>query len=175
MDTSNNTKISKLVLLYFFDNMEIPLTENTIVESCCSKNQWINYITCREIMIDLVDTGFVLKTTKNKEDYYSITGEGRDCLSYFFAKIPTSLRDEISSYVKENRIMFKRKQEYRTTYEQNTDGSYLVILRIVEPLGTQLELKINVANRKQAKDACKRWEEKASEVYASIYNILIDD
>ena len=178
MDTTYNTTISKLVLLYVFDNMEMPLTDETITEICCTENaekkQWISYITCKDIMADLLETGFIIEQGNEKEKYYSITADGRSCLSYFFTKIPTSLREEISAYIKENRLHYRRRQEYARTYYKNADGSYTVLARIVEPLGTKLELKINVANRGVAKQVYKRWEEKASEVYASIYNISID-
>ena len=184
MDTSNNTTISKLVLLYFFFFLEIPLTEETILKSCCSENEWISYITCREVMVDLIDSGFILemgkstsdKAAKNtKEKHYSITADGRACLSYFFSKIPISLRDDISAYVKANLIKFKRQQEYSHTFNANADGSYTVLLKIVEPLGTKLELKLNVANRGIAKQIVNRWEQKASDVYANIYETLIDN
>lgn len=175
MDTTNNTTISKLVLLYVFDNMEMPLTDATITEICCSQNSWISYITCKSIMSDLLETGFIMETSNSSGDkYFTITADGRSCLSYFFAKIPSSLRDEISAFIKENRLNFRRRQEYFRDYYKNADGSYTVLMKIVEPLGTKLELKLNVANRNVAKQIYKRWEEKASEVYASIYNILIE-
>lgn len=175
MDTANNTTISKLVLLFVFDNMEMPLTDASITEMCCSQNSWISYITCKEIMTDLIDTGFIIESTNTSgEKYYTITSDGRGCLSYFFMKIPTSLREEITTYIKENRLNFRRRQEYFRDYYKNADGSYTVLMKIVEPLGTKLELKLNVANRAVAKQIYKRWEEKASDVYASIYNILID-
>jgi len=175
MDTSNNTTISKLVLLYVFDNMEMPLTEKTILEMCCTQNSWISYITCKEVLSDLLETGFILEKESEKEKYYSITADGRSCLSYFFTKIPTSLREEILADIKKNRLDYRRKQEYFKDYYKNADGTYTVLMKIVEPLGTKLELKLNVANRGIAKQIYKKWEEEASEVYASIYNILIDD
>ena len=182
MDTSFNTTISKLVLLYVLDNMEMPLTDETITEICCTKiedktnpkPQWISYLTCKSIMTDLLETGFIIESGHDKEKYYSITADGRSCLSYFFTKIPSSLREEILAYIKKNRLHFRRRQEYFNTFNRNADGTYTVIVKIVEPLGTKLELKLNADNRGVAKQICKRWEEKASEVYASLYNILID-
>ena len=85
MDVSRNTTISKLVLLYVFDKMEMPLTENTITDMCCNRNSWISYLTCKEVVNDLVENGFILVSTNNSgEQYYTITTDGRSCLSYFF-------------------------------------------------------------------------------------------
>ncbi len=175
MDIANNTTVSKLVLLYVFDKMEMPLTEATVLDMCCFKNAWVNYITCKEILTDLIETGFIVQSKSASSDtYYTITNDGRSCLSYFFMKIPASLRDDISAYVKENRITFRRKQEYFTDYYKNEDGSYTVLMKIVDPLGTKMELKLNVANRAQARSIYKKWEDCAGQVYASLYDILMD-
>lgn len=175
MDISNNTTVSKLVLLYVFDKMEIPLTEATITDMCCNRNSWIGYLTCKEVISDLIENGFVVVTANNSgEEYYAITIDGRSCVSYFFMKIPASLRDEIDVFIRENRQKFRRKQEYFSDYYKNADGSYTVLMKIIEPLGTKMELKLNVANRGVAKHIYNQWEEHASQVYASLYDILID-
>lgn len=176
MDVANNAKISKLVILFVFDKMEIPLTEDTIIDMCCSQNSWISYMLCKEILADLVDSGFiVINNSKSGERYYTITTEGRMCLNYFFINIPASMREEISNYVKNNRLNFRRKQEYFRDYSRNDDGSYTVLLKILDPAGPKLELKLNVANRSNAQDIYKKWEEKASQVYGALYDILLEE
>jgi len=175
MDVSTNTTISKLILLYVFDKMEMPLTETTITDMCCNKNAWISYLTCKEVLIDLIENGFVVTSTNNSgEQYYTITTDGRSCLSYFFMKIPASIREEITIYVKNNRIAFRKKQEFFSDYYKNADGSYTVLMKSIEPRGTRMELKLNVANRGIAKVIYNKWEQKASQVFGSLYDILID-
>lgn len=175
MNIANNTTVNKLVLLYVFDKMEIPLTETTITDMCCNSNAWINYLTCKEVLNDLVENGFIVVSTNNSgEQYFQITTDGRSCLSYFFMKIPASLRDEINIFIRDNRQKFRRKQEYFSDYYKNADGTYTVLMRILEPLGTRLELKLNVANRAIAKVIYNKWENNASQVYGSLYDILID-
>ncbi|MCR5553713.1 MAG: DUF4364 family protein, partial [bacterium] len=60
-------------------------------------------------------------------------------------------------------------------YSRNEDGSYTVLLKILDPSGTKLELKLNVANRQIAQDIYKKWEQKASQVYGALYDILLDE
>lgn len=175
MDVANNSKISKLVVLYVFEKMEIPLTEETVLDMCCSQNSWVGYMLCKEIMVDLVDSGFIVVSSKTGEKYYSLTTEGRMCLQYFYISIPSSLRDEIANYVKNNSLNFRRKQEYFRDYSRNEDGSYTVLLKILDPTGAKLELKLNVANRSNAQNIYKKWEQKASEVYGALYEILLED
>ena len=73
-----------------------------------------------------------------------------------------------------NRQEYKRKQEYFKDYFQNNDGTYTVKLKILEPLGTKLELSLNVANRAEAKTVFNKWNKCAGEVYGELYRILID-
>lgn len=172
---TNSTTITKLILLYVFDKMEVPLTESTILNMCANQNDWVNYMTCRSVLADLVEIGFIHSLPNpSAEPFFTITADGRACLSYFFMKIPSSLREDISAYVKENRLNFRRKQEYFRNYYKNTDGTYTVLLRIVEPSSTVMELKLSVANRAAAKAIYEKWEKKASNVYSSIYDILIE-
>lgn len=169
-----DTTVSKLILLYVFDQMEIPITIETLNDMCCSQNDWLTYMTLTEVLPELVQANFVFLDNSSKTAYYKITSEGRDCLNYFFMKIPSSTRKDIGSYIKKNRQEYKRRQEYFKDYFQNKDGSYTVVLKILEPLGTKLDLKLNVSNRGEAKAVFNKWNESAGEVYASIYKLLID-
>lgn len=166
--------VGKLILLYVFDQMEIPVTSDTLIEMCCSQNNWLSYISLTQFLPELVDAGFVVLCNNSGTGYYKITQEGRDCLNYFFTKVPASTRNDISSYIKKNRQSYKRNQEYFRDYYKNKDETYTVNLKIVDPTGSKLELKLNVANRAEAKTVFNKWNSQASEVYSAIYKILIE-
>lgn len=170
MDQTTN----KLILLYVFDQMEIPVTIDTLNEMCCSQNNWLSYLSLTQALPELVDARFLTAYTSAGSEYYKITQEGRDCINFFFMKIPSSTRVKIGDYIKKNRQAYKRKQEYFRDYYKNKDGSYTVSLKIVDPTCSKLEMKINVANRAEAKMVFNKWNDQASEVYAAIYRILID-
>ena len=169
-----DTTILKLILLYVLDQMEIPVTNETLNEMCCSQNNWLSYMTLTEVLPELVDARFVVSCTNAGTEYYKITQEGRDCLNYFFMKIPSSIRKDIGTYIKSNRQSYKRKQEYFRDYYKNRDGTYTVNLKIIDPTCSKLELKLNVSNRAEAITVFKKWNESASDVYSAIYKILIE-
>jgi hypothetical protein len=54
------------------------------------------------------------------------------------------------------------------------DGTYTVLLRILAPMQPMLELKFVVPDRKTAHNICKKWEDKAAELYSAVYDTLID-
>ena len=172
------TTVYKLIVLLVLEKIEIPLTEQSIIDICYGKNNWINnYMECKEIIYNLVEVGFIYKTNGNsEEDRYTITYTGRNCLSHFYERINKDLRDQIAEYVKENRTAFKRSQEYVSTIDRNSDGSYTVCLKtrsalIDEPM---FELKIKAPSRQSAIGATNIWREKAPLIYENVYETLID-
>ena len=165
---------NKLLMLFVLDTMEITLTESSLAEMCTSINNWITYMDCILTLAQLAKAGFVYAKTHEKIKYYTITPDGRDCLSHFFSQIPASIRNEIKAFVKEHRMSYKRKQEYKRDFFRREDGSHTVKLKIVDHMQTTLELTLNVPTRAAAKKIHNKWEEKAAQVFLAINELLLD-
>lgn len=167
-----DSKIQKLVILFVFEKMAIPLSEATVLDICSSDNNWLTYMECKQYLAELLETNLVYKTTKG--DCFNITQDGTSCLTLFYTRIPSSLRDEITAYARENRMRYKKRQSYFCDYSKNADGTYTVILKINNESSTLMELKLVVANRQLAKYLYKSWVDKASQTYALIHDALLD-
>ena len=170
---------NKLILLFVLDKMEIPLTENSVIDITTSRNNWLTYMDCKDVLWQLIESKFIyFEQNPNYKDEgnYSITSEGRECLAHFFAKIPQSIRENISVFCKKNRMSFKRAQEYIGVYHKNNDGSHTIVLRINNPQDFQplLKIQLKVDSRRSAISACKKWQEKAPLMYESILENLLD-
>jgi len=171
--------LNKLIMLFVLDKMEIPLTEDSILDICSVKNDWIkNYMDCKAIIHELVESKLLYKlgNVEQGKELYSLSYEGRECLSYLYRRIPFETRESISQYLQINKLNVKSSQEYTATYNKNDDGSYNVILRIYEPLITvpMFELKIKAPSRQSANEAIHKWKSKAPNIYESIYENLIN-
>jgi hypothetical protein len=180
VDFVSDSTVNKLILLFMLEKMEIPLTENSILEICTNRNSWLNYMDCKEIIWQLLESNFIYKTSGTEPDntYYGLNETGMNCLAQFFLKIPASLREDIVSYAKENRMNYKRSQEYVSDFKKNDeDGSYTAILKIIEPRVSTplLELKIKTQSRNSAKIIAKKWHDKAPEIFENIFETLIDE
>lgn len=164
----------KLMLLFVFDKMEMPLSETTVEDLCCGKNDWLNVMDCRLAFSQLIEAGFIYRINANSghDALYTITPEGRVCLAHFFVRIPSSLRESVSECIKNNRMNYRRKQEYFSDYKKNADGTYTVMLKIVDAYNPVLDINLNVPNRNTAKVIYKKWEDKAAQVYSMLYDIF---
>ena len=168
---------NKLIILFVMEKMEMPLTENSIIEICSVKNTWINYMDCLDLLYQLSESKLIYKTEcKEGEMRYNLTFEGRDCLSYFYKRVPIALRDEMTEFCKANRLSIKQSQEYYANYTDADDGSYLVTMRIYESLISKplFEIKAKAPTRQSAEEACKKWRQSAPNIYEYIYENLID-
>ena len=167
----------KLTLLFFMEKMEIPLTQNSILNICALENDWIPYLDCLSIIVELTNSQFIYKTDSNENlELYSITYTGRNCLSQLYMRISYELREKITEYVKQNKLSVKTSQEYTTDYVSNSDGSYTVTLRIYEPMITSpmFEVKIKAPSRQSAIETEARWKKQAPNIYEYIYENLIN-
>lgn len=167
-----DSKVQKLIILFVFDRMAIPLSETTLLDVCTSDNNWLSYMDCKQYLNELIETNLLYRVPKS--DCINITQDGIGCLALFFTRIPSSIRDDINVYARENRMRFKKRQSYFCDYSKNADGTYTVIMKINSDIATLMELKLVVANRQLAKYLYKSWVDKASQTYALIHDTLLD-
>lgn len=177
MEFVQDNTIQKIKLLFVLEKMEIPLTENNIIDICTASNNWFSYLDLKEAMYELMEANFIFENKiENEESRYSITFDGRNCLSHFYYRIPKDIREKITAYAQENRLALKRSQEYISEYTKNDDGSYTATLKIKEPesAGSMLTIKLKVPNRQVALETTKKWTSKAPQIYENIYDALLD-
>ncbi len=175
MQIQGEMSINKLIVLFFFDKMETALSERTVVDTCTASNGWLNYMDCVELLPRLVDDGFLCRIPSPEEEpLFTITSDGRESLNNFYITIPKSIRNEIAAFIKKNSGKLRTRQECKSDYFQNADGTYTVYLKILAPMQPMLELKFVVPDKKTAQNIYKNWEAKASDLYSAIYDTLVD-
>ncbi|MDR3263813.1 MAG: DUF4364 family protein, partial [Clostridiales bacterium] len=107
--------VSKLIVLFTVEQTEFPATEDTLLEICSTGNDWLEYFLCKSSIKELTEAGLLCNPPNNKK-LFTITADGKACLGHFFHRIPVSLREEITAFIKENRQKYNRKQEYTSDY-----------------------------------------------------------
>ena len=178
MEVVQDKTIQKIKLLYVLEKMEIPLTENNLIDICTSSNNWFTFFDLKEALYQLIEVGFVFENkVENEESKYSITFDGRECLSHFHYRIPKNTKDQIIAYAQDNLLHLKRSQEYLSEYSKNEDGSYTVTLKIKDPssTGSLMVLKLKASTSKVALDITQKWTNKAPQIYENIYDSLLDN
>lgn len=173
---TNEDNIDKLTILYLMDRMEVSLLDDTITDICSTDNDWMPYLSCKNALHTLADASFIHISRPNGKNVYTITPEGRLCVASFYTRIPISRREQIADFVKKKKIEYRKRQELNCDYYLNKDGTYTVQLVIADPSSStnMLEIKISADSKNSAKFACKHWEDKAADIYETLYEHLFD-
>ncbi len=177
LEFSNDDFKTKLMLLYMLEQIEIPLTEQFILDILTTRNDWINYMECVSVFHDLLRDGFIY--TPDGEDSqrqrYTLSAKGRSALDIYYEEVPENIRQEMSEFCKSNRMYFKRLQEFVADFRKNSDGTYLVTLRIIETASSEpmFEISINLQTRADAVRAVEVWTDKAPSMYEFVYTNLL--
>lgn len=177
MNFFQDSTISKLIMLFVMEKMEMPLTERSIIDICTTQNDWLNYMECKDVLFQLLEANFIYRTdNQGSEERYIISYDGQNCLEHFYQRIPQILREQIIDYIKNNRSHFKKSQEYVADYSKNNDGTYLVVLKIRSHTVNYptFEIKIATSSRQSALESCKNWRENAHLIYEQVYQSLLD-
>lgn len=66
MKITDDSTLNKLILLYVFEAMDVPLTGRTIIEMCSSRNLWLTYMDCMVAVNELLDSGLIYRSSKEK-------------------------------------------------------------------------------------------------------------
>ena len=168
--------VKKLVMLFVFEKMEIPLTDTSIDAIISANPSWMTYMDCKEVLFQLQESKFIYRAAHAGDAMFGITQDGRMALSNFYTKIPASIREEITNFAKTNRQKFKRSQEYTYDYFKNSDGTYTVVLRIRDTPTNDylLEIRVKAATRTSAVRAANKWKEKAPNIYEYLHNTMLE-
>jgi hypothetical protein len=167
---------AKILLLFIFEKMEIPLTESTLTEIITENPDWLSYMDYKIALAGIMDSKFVIVKTISGKSMYQLSQDGRMCLSHFFTKIPASIREQIIQYVGENKLKMKRNQEYTFDYFKNSDATHTAVLKIKSDSMAEnlIEIRLNLPTRTDALRATSRWKTVAPKVFETIWEILIE-
>ena len=167
---------NKLLVLFILEKFEMPMSEPVLLEICSIDNPWIPYLLCKQIILELIDTGFAIgRLTEDGVPLLSLTSDGHNCLAHFYRDIPASIREDITDFVKLNRMSYRKKQDFVCSEYKNDDGSYTVCLKILEVTKPVLEVKIVVDNRQTATEVCNGWGKNAPTVFNAVHDVLMGD
>lgn len=166
------TTLYKLMVLYMLSKVNFPLSNSQISEFMLDK-QYTTYFTLQEVLSSLADDGFVTVLAYRNSTQYKLTPEGIDTISFFSNKISNAIRDEIDTYLKENKYDLRCETGTLSDYYKSTTGDYIVHCLVKEGDTTLIELNVAVPLEEQADVMCSKWKENSQEIYDFVLNKLM--
>ena len=158
---TDSTTLYKLMILYMLSKVNFPLS-NTQLSSFMLDKQYTDYFTFQETINSLVEDGFIRG--------YS---QGEETIAFFYTKISTAIRDDIETYLFDNKYELKNEAGTVTDCYKLSNGNYIAHCQLKEGDTTLIELNLNVPVEEQAEIICARWRENSQEVYDYIVRKLM--
>jgi len=173
-DENSETQLTKkLTLLYLVNKFDIPLASNHITQFALEENM-MNFYQVQTYLQEMVDIGYLDKSSNLNSTHYTITGDGIAALDSFTKTIPTEIRNKITKFAGDNRRAVKQDFEKIANhfYDQATN-EYIVKCGVYEEDMTLMELNLSVVSKDQAVSICNNWRTNINSLYGEILKLLL--
>lgn len=169
-DQSN--MLYKLMIMYMLNKVDFPLSNNQISSFMLGK-QYTNYFTLQSVLNSLIEDDFIHPTLYQSSTQYSLTDKGRESINFFYNKVSSSIRNDIESYLSENKYELRCEVSTTAEYYKSTTGEYIVICKATEGKNVLIELKLSVPIKEEAEIICSKWKTNNQSIYEYLMHKLL--
>ena len=163
---------NKLILLYIVKNIKYPLTKTQLTDLVL-ETSFINYFTLQQYINDLEVSDFIKYEEVNEKNFIHLTNKGENVLNFFGDRISPAKITVLDNHIRDKSEKIKKELTIHSDYTLANNNSFIVNLKAFENDSLLIDIKINVASRKQAANLCNKWKEDSSTIYTKIINALI--
>lgn len=172
-DQETKIPVSKLVILFLFNTLDITLNEMQIVR-ILTNHDWANYFDIKTHLFELVEAEMLGRRETPHGVFYSITPSGKESISLFFKDIMLSAREQIIAFSKANLDELNREADLFSDYIMVSDTEFRVTLKILEDTLPTFELDLLVYSKEEAETLIRNWTAGAKNIYRHIYTELMN-
>lgn len=168
---------SKLLILFILEKLEMPINEDILLHMCSLDNDWIPYFCFTQYTGELSRAGFINRTPDENggRDYVlSLSEDGKVCLSQFYNDIYKSVRDDVTNYIRNNKLLYRKKQEFSCSYTRMPNGAFKVSCAVLNVDAPVFEMTFTVPTLAKAIAIRNKWQSRAPEFYRLYADMLID-
>ena len=154
----------KLIILYLLGKAALPLSKKRVCDFILDKG-YTNYIILNQAIGELIDAGMVASQQVNERPHLTLTADGEQTLSFFQSNVSDVTKEEINSYLRENKLELVSDLSIIASYDKASNGEYEAHLVAKERGIPLVRITLSVPSEKTASSICKNWREKNEEIY----------
>jgi len=163
--------IFKLMILYFLDSVDFPLS-NAIISKFMLEQGYADYFKIQTAFSELEAENFISSSGTHKTTYYEINEDGKKALDCFYGDLSKDLKEKITAYLKSNYKDILEALSTVSDYSQTASNDYLVTCQLKERNSLLASLQLIVPDEKTAQLVCHNWTEKNDDIYMYLINKL---
>lgn len=156
--------IYKLIILYTLSKVGAPLPPS-IISDYITDRGYTNYFTLQNAFGELLQADLIKEDATYHLSYYEITDAGRETLALFGTPLSHDIRQEIDTYLQENKYEIIDETSLITDYKQTAEKTYRATCTIREKQHILFRLELDVATEGDAIKVCENWQTQSEELY----------
>lgn len=168
---SNSLAENKVLILYTLNTINREVTDTDLFKIISTINN-INYFFFRDILVDLVESKLVGTYTKEEQDVYEITPEGKNSLELTIDILPGIIKLKADNIFKQQLLTIADEESISAEFIPESENDYTVKCRIVENNKTIFEIRTFAGSNEQAKKISDNWRKNAKQIYPQVINLL---
>lgn len=169
--STDDLTVNKLVVLYLLTKVKMPLSLSQLTQIILER-AYTDYFSLQQYLSEMLEAGFISQGKETHISWFSITDKGLQTLGFFESRIPSSTRDELDLFIENNWRTLRNELEVTAEYVTQKDNEFIVHCKVNENDSALIELKVNVASKKQANELCTNWRTNATTLYGEILELL---
>ncbi len=168
---NNSLAENKVLILYTLNKINREITDTDIFKIISVINN-INYFYFKNILTDLVESKLIGTYTKEEQNVYEITPEGKNSLELTIDMLPGIVKLKADNALKEQMITIVDEEAISAEFIPENENDYTVKCKIVENNKTIFEIRTFAGSNEQAKKIADNWRKNATNIYPQIINLL---
>lgn len=142
----------------------MPLSKKRVCDFILEKG-YTNYIILNQAIGELLDAGMITEQQINERSHFSLTEEGTQTLAFFQGNISDITKEEINTYLMENKLEVISELSVTANYDRVSTGEFEAHLLAKEKGISLVEITLSVPVEETAASICQNWREKNEEIY----------
>lgn len=164
MANKDSLQLYKLIVLYMLSRVDFSLTKAQICDFILEKG-YTDFLTLQESISELIGSDMVTAKPIRNRTHLSITPDGSSTLSYFQSRISPTIRNEIDTYFKENKMSMRNEVSVLSDYAMTSSGEYEARLTALDKGAKLVGITLTVPDEEIASSICEKWQKKNQQIY----------
>lgn len=161
----------KLIILYLLKRAALPLSRQRVCNFILDKG-YTNYFILNQAIGELIDAGMITSQLINERSHLALTPEGSQTLAFFQSNISEVTKEEINTYLKENKLELLSEISVTANYDRASTGEFEAHLTARERGIPLVQITLSVPSEETAASICRNWREKNEEIYQMLVEKL---
>ncbi|MDD3172629.1 MAG: DUF4364 family protein [Herbinix sp.] len=171
---SDTFMLYKLMILYILSRVNFPLS-NAQLTAFILEKEYTNYFNIQRAISELIDDAFISTKTIRNSTLYRITESGSQTLVFFDNMISAGIKEDIESYLSQNKYDLQEEVSTRAEMYQVKKGEFSAHLCVIERDTPIIDLTLSVTTEEEASKLCSNWKEKSSDIYSYLMSVLLEN